>query len=297
MRLGRFAPSGGAARLGVLLAAAGGAAGPDTVVDVGRVEKGLPPDVATVLAGGPETLERVRRAVEAAGEDARHRLADVELLAPVPRPGKIVAVGLNYRDHAEETGEAIPEVPVVFAKFPSSVTGPYADVVFPRDSTRLDYEGELGVVIGRRCRHVPPAEAPGVIGGYLVLDDVSARDVQNRTSQWTLGKSYDTFAPTGPAVVTPDEVGDPQALDISTHVNDEPRQKSNTANMIFGVYDLVSRISAVCTLEPGDIIATGTPGGVGIGFRPERLLAVGDVVRVAIQGIGTIANRVTADPA
>ncbi|HEV7656791.1 MAG TPA: fumarylacetoacetate hydrolase family protein [Mycobacteriales bacterium] len=290
MRLASFAPPGGAARLGVLVTADG----PDAVVDVRRVDPRLPADVPAVLAGGPVVLDQLRRAVGAAGEDARHRVADVELLAPVPRPGKIVAVGLNYRDHAEETGDAIPEAPVVFAKFPSSVTGPYADIVHPADSTRLDYEGELGVVIGRRCRHVEEADAPGVIGGYLVLDDVSARDVQNRNSQWTLGKSYDTFAPIGPAVVTPDEVGDPQALDISTHVNEEPRQKSNTRNMIFGVYELVSRISAVCTLEPGDIIATGTPGGVGIGFDPERLLAVGDVVRVTVQGIGTIANRVTA---
>jgi 2-keto-4-pentenoate hydratase/2-oxohepta-3-ene-1,7-dioic acid hydratase in catechol pathway len=290
MRLGSFAPPGGAARLGVLVTADG----VDTVLDAGRVDPALPADVAAVLAGGPAVLDRLRRAVGVAGDDVRHRVADVELLAPVPRPGKIVAVGLNYRDHAEETGEAIPTAPVVFAKFPSSVTGPYGDIVYPADSTRLDYEGELGVVIGRRCRHVREADAPGVIGGYLVVNDISARDVQNRTSQWTLGKSYDTFAPTGPAVVTPDEAGDPQALDIGTVVNDEPRQKSTTRNMIFGVYELVSRLSAVCTLEPGDIIATGTPGGVGIGFRPERLLAVGDVVRVTVQGIGTIANRVTA---
>jgi 2-keto-4-pentenoate hydratase/2-oxohepta-3-ene-1,7-dioic acid hydratase in catechol pathway len=293
MRLGSFAPPGGAARLGVLVAADGS----DSVLDVARVDPALPADVPAVLAGGPAVLDRLRRAVGAAGDDARHRLADVELLAPVPRPGKIVAVGLNYRDHAAETGEDLPAAPVVFAKFPSSVTGPYGDIVYPADSTRVDYEGELGVVIGRRCRHVADADAPGVIGGYLVVDDVSARDVQNRTSQWTLGKSYDTFAPIGPALVTPDEVGDPQALDISTHVNDELRQKSNTRNLIFGVYELVSRISAVCTLEPGDIIATGTPGGVGIGFKPERLLSVGDVVRVTIQGIGTIANRVTAAPA
>lgn len=257
-------------------------------------EAGLPTDVIGVLAGGEALRERIRALAGGTPRDELIAPEQVELLAPIPRPGKIIAIGLNYRDHAEETGDAIPEVPVVFAKFPTAVTGPYADVVYPELSARLDYEGELGVVIGRRCAHLTTAEAPGVVGGYVVLNDVSARDVQNQTSQWILGKSFDTFAPFGPALVTPDEVGDPQNLDISLQVNDDVRQQSNTKNMIFGVYDLISRLSRVCTLEPGDVIATGTPGGVGIGFSPERLLSVGDQVTVTIERIGRISNRIVA---
>jgi 2-keto-4-pentenoate hydratase/2-oxohepta-3-ene-1,7-dioic acid hydratase in catechol pathway len=255
---------------------------------------GLPADVVGVLTGGAELRNRIEALATAWPAEELIDPGTVELLAPIPRPGKIIAIGLNYRDHAEETGDAIPEVPVVFAKFPSSVTGPYADVVYPALSTRLDYEGELGVVISRRCSQLTPAEAPDVVGGYVVLNDVSARDVQNQTSQWILGKSFDTFAPFGPALVTADEVGDPQQLDISLQVNGEIRQRSNTSNMIFGVYDLISRLSQVCTLEPGDVIATGTPGGVGIGFKPERLLSVGDQVTVEIERIGRISNRIVS---
>lgn len=252
-----------------------------------------PTDLVELAAAAPEFLADVQRRVDAYRGPVS-ALADVRLLAPVPRPGKIIGIGLNYRDHAAETGQDIPTTPVVFAKFSTSVSGPYDPIVYPAQSTRLDYEAELGVVIGRRCWDVSLADAPSAIAGYVVLNDVSARDVQNETSQWTLGKSFPGFAPIGPALVTADSVPDPQDLDISLRVNGAQRQSSNTANMIFGVVELVSRLSRYCILEPGDIIATGTPGGVGIGFRPERLLDVGDVVDVRIEGIGGIRNQVVA---
>jgi 2-keto-4-pentenoate hydratase/2-oxohepta-3-ene-1,7-dioic acid hydratase in catechol pathway len=176
------------------------------------------------------------------------------------------------------------------------VTGPYDEVHRPRVSDQLDYEGELGFVIGRRCRHVSREDAPGVIAGYLAVDDVSVRDWQVRTPQWTLGKSFDTHGPIGPWIVTADELGDPHALDIRTWVNGELRQSSNTANLIYDSYALVEVLSTVCTLEPGDIVATGTPGGVGMLMDPPQLLRAGDVVRVEIEGIGAIENRVVDEP-
>jgi 2-keto-4-pentenoate hydratase/2-oxohepta-3-ene-1,7-dioic acid hydratase in catechol pathway len=290
MHLATFVTGNGVPRAGVLVGDADGR----TVVDLQLLDPALPTDVVEILSGSVGDRTAIEAAVANAPTSACRPLSDVELLSPVLRPGKIIAVGLNYRDHAEETGDAIPDYPVVFAKLPSSVTGPHADVVYPAMSARLDYEAELGVVIGRRCRNISENEAGEVIGGYLVLNDISARDVQNRTSQWVLGKSFDTFAPMGPAVVTADSIRDPQDLGIRLHVNGELRQQSNTSNMIFTVRRLISLLSEVCTLEPGDIIATGTPGGVGIGFRPERLLSVGDRVTVEIDGIGSIANRIVA---
>lgn len=264
------------------------------VIDVSAIDDGLPSDVVGVLRAGVEGTEALAAAVRRADGRATSRLDDVVLLAPIPSPGKIIGIGLNYRDHAQETGQPIPEYPTVFAKFPTSVCAPGADIVYPTGSARVDYEGELGVVIGRRCRNVPEAQASTVIGGYLNVNDVSARDVQGRNSQWTLGKSFDTFAPIGPALVTAADVPEAQSLDLVVTVNGDERQRSNTKNMIFSINRLVAELSAVCTLEPGDIIATGTPGGVGIGFSPERLLGVGDEVTVHVDGLGILRNRVAA---
>lgn len=274
----------GAAALGVL------PDGTDSIelIDLGGVPA-IPGDAGEYLAGGAAVRQAVQAAVSAA---PRRPLADVRLLAPIARPGKIIGIGLNYRDHALETGQDIPTYPTVFAKFSTSVAGPQDPIRYPGETTRLDYEGELGVVIGQRCRNVAVADALDVVGGYLVVNDVSARDVQNRTSQWTLGKSFDGFAPMGPALVTADEIADPQALDIAVWVNGEQRQKSNTVQMVFSVAELVAELSRVCTLEPGDVIATGTPAGVGIGFTPERLLSVGDEVVVEIERLGRLRNTV-----
>jgi 2-keto-4-pentenoate hydratase/2-oxohepta-3-ene-1,7-dioic acid hydratase in catechol pathway len=209
------------------------------------------------------------------------------------RPGKFFAVGLNYADHARETGIALPEFPIVFTKAATCVIGDGEDIVRPRVSTQLDYEGELGIVIGQRCRHVARDAAHEVIAGYTIVNDVSVRDWQMRTSQWDLGKSFDTHGPVGPHV---EGDVDPHTLDIRTWVNGELRQESNTRELIFDCYALVELLSTVCTLEPGDIVATGTPSGVGMAMDPPRWLAAGDVVRIEIEGIGVLENRVVDEP-
>jgi 2-keto-4-pentenoate hydratase/2-oxohepta-3-ene-1,7-dioic acid hydratase in catechol pathway len=265
----------------------------DDVVDV-AVAGDLPPDPVAALASGPETLRALSVAV--AGGAPGVPLADVRLLAPVARPPKFFAIGLNYADHVAEARLETPEFPVVFTKLPTCVAGPHDDVQRPLVSDQLDYEGELGFVIGRRCRHVPRERAADAIAGYVAVNDVSVRDWQTRTPQWTLGKSFDTHGPFGPWLVTPDEVGDPHALDIRTWVNGELRQHSNTRHLIHDCYALVELLSTVCTLEPGDVVATGTPSGVGMLMDPPRLLRAGDVVRVEIERIGAIENRVVDEP-
>jgi 2-keto-4-pentenoate hydratase/2-oxohepta-3-ene-1,7-dioic acid hydratase in catechol pathway len=258
----------------------------DEVAVLSEVDPSLPADVAEILAGGDELLDRVRAAVSNGGP--RRALADVHLTAPV-RPGKFLAIGLNYADHVAETGADTPEFPTVFAKMPSCVVGPFDAVERPRASDQVDYEGELGLVIGRRCRDISRDEAPDVIAGYTVINDVSVRDYQHRTSQWVLGKSFDTHGPIGPWIVTADEI-DPHTLDLRTFVNGEVRQESNTSNLIFDCYAIVELLSSVCTLEPGDVIATGTPGGVG--SPTKSWLKDGDTVRVEIDGIGAIENPI-----
>jgi 2-keto-4-pentenoate hydratase/2-oxohepta-3-ene-1,7-dioic acid hydratase in catechol pathway len=190
-----------------------------------------------------------------------------------------------------------PEFPTIFNKQVTSVTGPYDPIHLPRVSTALDYEAELAFVIGRRCRHVPRARAPEVIAGYLVLDDVTVRDWQLRTPTWTMGKSFDTHCPMGPWIVTADELGDPHSLGIRTWVNGELRQDSSTKELVHDCFSLVEHLSTAFTLEPGDVVTTGTPGGVGIGMKPPRLLAVGDVVRIEIDRIGQLENPVIEEPA
>jgi 2-keto-4-pentenoate hydratase/2-oxohepta-3-ene-1,7-dioic acid hydratase in catechol pathway len=227
----------------------------------------------------------------------RYPLADVRLLAPV-LPRKYLAIGLNYADHIAESGMETPEFPVFFNKQVTCVVGPGDDVHMPRVSNLLDYEGELAIVVGTRCRHVPEESAHEVIAGYTIANDVSVRDWQLRAPTMTIGKSFDTHGPLGPWVVTADELGDPHALGIKTYVNDELRQNGNTSEMIFSCFEQVAHLSQAFTLEPGDVIATGTPAGIGAVRQPfpEGLLKVGDTVRIEIDGIGSLENTVVEEP-
>lgn len=232
---------------------------------------------------------------DAPGE--RYALETVRLLAPVT-PRKYLAIGLNYKDHIAESGLQAPEVPFFFNKQVTCVAGPGDDIHMPRVSNLLDYEAELAIVIGKRCRHVTVKKAEEVIAGYTIANDVSVRDWQLRTPTMTIGKSFDTHGPLGPWIVTADELGDPHDLGIKTFVNDELRQDSDTGEMIFNCFQQVSHLSEAFTLEPGDVIATGTPAGVGAARQPfpEGLLKVGDVVRIEIDGIGQLQNTVVEEP-
>jgi 2-keto-4-pentenoate hydratase/2-oxohepta-3-ene-1,7-dioic acid hydratase in catechol pathway len=212
----------------------------------------------------------------------------MHLFAPVPRPGKIMAIGMNYADHVKEMGREPPKDQVWFAKATTAVNGPNDPIQIPKVSDAVDWEAELVVVIGKRGRHIAKDKAREHIFGYCCGNDVSARDWQNRTPQWILGKSFDTYAPFGPWITTPDEVGDPHELGIRCIVNDETRQNSNTGNLVFNVWDQLAHLSQVMTLEPGDIIYTGTPGGVGMGMKPPVFLKAGDRVRVEIDKLGAL---------
>lgn len=234
-----------------------------------------PPHLRVELLAAAQDLAQAGQAVG--------RLADVSLGPPVPDPDKIVCVALNYPAHAAETGLDPPTAPALFAKFRTSLVGSGSPVTLPTTvSSQVDYEGELGVVIGRRARHVNPTDAVSYVGGYLPFDDLTARDLQFQTSQWTAGKALDGFAPCGPALVTADEVPDPQRLTVITHVNGELRQHASTASMLFGVAELVAFLSSLMTLEPGDLIATGTPDGVGFARTPATFLQPGDTVTVTV---------------
>src|SRR6185312_12499791 len=217
------------------------------------------------------------------------------LAAPIPRPPKIICIGLNYRDHAEESKMAIPETPTVFSKYSTAVIGPKAPIVLPRASSQPDYEAELAVVIGKGGRNIPEAQWRDHVFGYTVVNDVSARDFQMATSQWMIGKTFDTFCPMGPAIVTADEIEDPHTLAITLTIGGETLQSSNTKNLIFGVPKLIAYLSSVFTLEYGDIISTGTPGGVGFARKPPRWLRDGDEVAVTVERIGTLVNPVVAE--
>jgi 5-carboxymethyl-2-hydroxymuconate isomerase len=219
-------------------------------------------------------------------------LADVTLLAPVPAPSKIICVGLNYRDHAIESGMAIPDIPMIFAKFPSSLVGPGAAIELPDESSQVDWEVELAVVIGGPARHVSEAEALDVVLGYTVAVDVSARDLQISDGQFVRAKSYDTFCPLGPWLVTVDELGDAGDLGIGLTVNQEALQDSRTSELVFGVREIVAFCSRVATLNPGDLILTGTPNGTGFGLDPQRYLKPGDEITSWVEGIGELTNPV-----
>lgn len=251
-----------------------------------------------VLAAGPVTWSALAAAAEelvsAADEGAIHDLADVRLGPPVGDPDKIICLGLNYRAHAEEAKLPLPAAPTLFAKFRNSLIGPADPIELPAVSQAVDYEAELAVVIGRRTRHVDERDALSCVAGVMALNDVSARDLQMQTSQWTAGKALDTFAPCGPSLVLLDEIDDVQALRIRTRLNGETVQDGSTAQMIFGVAETVAYLSRLMTLEPGDIVATGTPAGVGWERDPRLVLGAGDVVEVEIEGVGTLRNDVVA---
>jgi acylpyruvate hydrolase len=269
--------------------------GRDIVIDLTKAVPGLPSDMIGFLAGGAASREQAQRVLADPPINAVLDRAAIRLAAPIPRPGKIICIGLNYRDHAAESNAEVPAYPTVFAKYASCIIGPGASIVIPRVTSQVDYEGELAVVIGRRGRDVAEGDALSYVAGYAPFNDVSARDYQSRTSQWTIGKTFDTFGPFGPALVTADEVTDPHALDIRVSIGDEILQSSNTKHLIFTIPQLIAYLSAVMTLEPGDVIATGTPAGVGVARKPQRWLQAGDVVRVEITGLGVLENPVAAN--
>ena len=262
-------------------------------VDLNTTDPDVPASMKCLLAQGPEGLERARRAAER-GESIDPE--SVRLAAPVPNPEKVICIGLNYADHAAESGSAIPSEPVVFNKFPTAVCGPGDRIVLPKESQQVDYEAELVVVIGSEARHIPQEKACQYIAGYTCGNDVSARDWQldRPGGQWLLGKTFDTFAPFGPHLVTGEEIEEPGSLDIRLRLNGQCMQDSNTKRLIFCIEHLVSYVSAVCTLKPGDIIFTGTPPGVGMARKPPVFLKNGDKVEVEIEGIGILCNSVVS---
>jgi 2-keto-4-pentenoate hydratase/2-oxohepta-3-ene-1,7-dioic acid hydratase in catechol pathway len=251
--------------------------------------------VLSVIAGGADAMDRVRRWLKNPPPGEPFHPARTRLAAPVPRPPKIVCIGLNYRDHAAESNLPIPETPTVFAKFQTAVTGHRHPIVLPKNSVKPDYEAEFAVVIGPGGRHIPEERWREHVFGYTIANDVSARDFQMATTQWMIGKTFDTFAPIGPAIVTADEIEDPHNLDISLTLSGEVMQSSNTRHLIFGVPKLIAFLSSVFTLEPGDIISTGTPGGVGFARKPPRWLKPGDEVVVRVEGLGELVNPVVAE--
>ena len=252
-----------------------------------------------LLTAGPATVRQVfKQAREAldAGPDAAgvFQAASVEIGPPVPDPDKIICIGINYADHASEAGLAQTEVPLFFAKFRNSLTGPTSPILLPRVSNQIDYEGELAVIIGTRCKDVSEQDALQYVAGYTIMNDVSARDLQMQTSQYMAGKALDTFAPMGPGMVLASDIPDPQTLQLTTRVNGQVVQHASTSTMIFSVAAIISFLSSLMTLEPGDIIATGTPSGVGFKRTPPLFLRDGDVAEVEIEGIGQIRNPVEA---
>jgi len=254
------------------------------------------PTLLAVIEGGAAARKRVAswlNSKPSAGEVVP--LAKTRLLAPLPRPPKIICVGLNYRDHAIESKMEIPKVPTIFSKYPTAVIGPGDPIVLPKLSSKPDYEAEFAFVIGTGGRHIPASRWQEHIFGYTNFHDVSARDYQMATTQWMMGKTFDTFAPMGPAIVTADEIPDPHALDIQMIINGEVLQSSNTSNLIFRIPALIEYLSGVFTLEAGDVVATGTPAGVGFSRNPPRWLQPGDDVVVRISGLGELRNPVAAE--
>jgi acylpyruvate hydrolase len=278
-------------RLGALVAS-----GRDAVVyDLKRFDPEAPTDMLAFLEEGQVALERAKAALVGAQPEDGTPLSNVTLRAPVPRPGKIICIGQNYLEHAKESAASAAPFPIVFAKYSNTVIAHGEPIVIPRCVEKPDYEGELAVVIGKRGRYIPEEHALEWVAGYLPLNDVSARDWQNRTSQWMMGKTIDTFCPMGPALTTADEVPDPQKLTLRTVIGGEVLQEGYTGNMIFSVAHLIADLSQVMTLEPGDVIATGTPSGVGFARNPPRWLRPGDTVRVEIDGVGALENPVVAE--
>lgn len=261
------------------------------VIDLNAANPDIPSTVAGILERNVlDAVEAVIRRRDALDANARFPLDRVRLGAPIPRPSKIVCVGLNYKDHAEEQNVPLPEKPVLFSKASSSVVGPYDDIVLPADSQQVDYEVEFAIVIGKTATKARVEDAYAYIAGYTVTNDVSARDIQFAQKQWHQGKSYDTFCPMGPYLVTKDEIADPHNVPVRLTLNGETLQNSNTNQLVFDVPTLVSRISHIMTLYPGDVISTGTPGGVGVFRNPQIFLKPGDVMETIVEGIGSLRN-------
>jgi acylpyruvate hydrolase len=281
----------GQTRLGALLATQDG----ERVFDLQRLEPRLPADMIAFLEAGPAARSLAEAALAAAAPQQGLALSAVTLKSPIPRPGKIICIGQNYLAHAHESSASAPPFPIIFAKFANSVIGPGEPIVVPAAVQKPDYEGELAVVIGRRGRNIAEAEALDYVAGYMPLNDVSARDWQGRTSQWVIGKTPDTFCPMGPALVTADEIPDVQNLALRTVICGEVLQEGHTSLMIFSVAHLIADMSCVMTLEPGDVIATGTPAGIGAARVPPRWLRAGDVVRIEIEGVGVLENPVVLE--
>ncbi|HEY2213714.1 MAG TPA: fumarylacetoacetate hydrolase family protein [Acidimicrobiales bacterium] len=286
MRLASFTDPttdpGGPLRLGVIDG--------DEVIDLTDPALDLPSDLTALLALGESGLERARQASKSTA--TRHPLSSVMLRSPVTAPPAILAIGMNYRAHVAEMGRDAPEYQYWFNKQRTSIAGPGDPIVLPAVSAMVDYEGELAMVIARRCQHIPASRAMEVVAGFTIINDVSTRDWQWRTPTFTVGKSFDSHAPCGPWMVTTDELGDPSNLSIRTWVNDELRQDSSTSDLIFNCSEMIEYLTTAFPLEAGTIIATGTPAGVGAGFTPPKFLADGDVIRIAIEGIGELSNPV-----
>jgi 2-keto-4-pentenoate hydratase/2-oxohepta-3-ene-1,7-dioic acid hydratase in catechol pathway len=262
------------------------------IVDLKKADPDLPRDMIGLMNQWPAVRGAVERAAARKADFAQSAL---KLEAPVQRPGKVLAIGLNYADHIAESGQPKPAEQVWFSKAVTSIHAPFEPVQLPKVSMLLDYEAELVAVIGKRCKHVPKEKAHEVIFGYCAGNDVTVRDWQFKTPQWVLGKSFDTHAPIGPWIVTPDEIGDPHTLGIRAFVNGEKRQDSNTKHLVFNIYDQIAHISKAMTLEPGDIIFTGTPGGVGAALKPPQFLKAGDITRIEIDKIGAIEATVVPE--
>lgn len=264
-----------------------------TDAGIAQLPGGFPSDMKSLLRAGID-IQAISSAIKGADTVA---LEQVKLHAPVPNPGKILAIGLNYADHIEETGATPPEHQVWFNKQHNCANGPYDSINLPSVSSALDYEAELCLVIAKKCKHVPKDRAAEVIGGYFCGNDVSVRDWQRRVPTFQIGKSFDTHGPMGPYLVTPDEVGDPHDLDISSTVNGEVRQQSNTRHLIFDCHDAIEHLTQAFQLDVGDVLFMGTPAGVGAAMKPPSFLKEGDVVRVAIDKLGYIENTVVPEDA
>lgn len=272
----------------------GGVLQDDRIVDLQEADADLPSSIRQLLTLGADGLARAQRAAAAASNGIDPQT--VRLLAPVPDPPKVLCIGLNYADHAAESGVDPPGEPIVFCKFPYAVAADGDEIVLPAVSQKVDYEAELVAVIGTGGKNIPQAAALHHVAGYACGHDVSARDwqLEKPGGQWLLGKTFDTFAPFGPQLVTADEVADPGQLEIALRLNGETMQQSNTRQLIFGIEELVAYISQVCTLQPGDVIFTGTPPGVGAARKPPVYLRPGDLAEVEIEGLGVLRNPVVA---
>ena len=285
MKLARYT-HGGVTTIGAVVG--------DHVVPLADLDSAAPSTIREVLAAGPALIQQLTQKL--VGVSGGIPLSEVRLEAPIPDPRKYMAIGMNYHDHAEEAARAgvpVPQNQLWFNKQVTCITGPFDPIYKPRVSDKMDYEAELGVVIGKRCRYVSVEDAPGVVGGYFVANDVTARDWQFKSPTFTLGKSFDSHGPIGPWITTADEIADPHALQMNLSVNGEPRQSASTSGMIYNIWQQIHELSQVMTLEPGDLIATGTCANVGIALG--KFLQPGDVVRVEIEKLGHIENPVAAE--